>query len=83
MQRDGWRRGGRLGDGGQLRQVRVHAGAVAGDDDGVLGEVDGQRLVEGDRRAVGPRPAPGRPGGKIGRVRIRFGDKGSRRGMSN
>ena len=76
MQRDGRRRGGRLGDGGQQRQVRVHAGAVAGDDDSVLGEVDGQRLIEGDRRAVGPRPAVRASGREVGRVRIRLGHKG-------
>ena len=53
------RRRGRLGDGRQRGQVRVHAGAVTGDDDGVGGQVDVQRLVEGDRRGVGPRLAVG------------------------
>jgi len=35
-----------LGDGRQLRQVRVHARTVAGDDDGVGGQIDIQRLIE-------------------------------------
>ena len=42
-----------------VRQVGVHPRAVTGDDDGVGGEVDVQRLVEGDRRGVGPGPAVG------------------------
>ena len=41
----------------------VHPGTVAGDHDGVGRQVDLQRLVEGDRRRIGPRLAAGRPGG--------------------
>ena len=52
-------RRGRLGDRRQRGQIRVHTRAVPGDDDRVRRQVDVQRLVERDRRGVGPRLAAG------------------------
>ena len=84
VQRVGGRRRGRLGDRRQRGEVRVHTRAVSGDDDGVRGEVDVERLVERHRRRVGPRPAVG-PARRARRTRsvAASGTSGSRSGMSN
>ena len=54
------------------------AGAVPGDHDGVRGQVDVQRLVEGDRRGVGPRGAvrPTRLDRLLGAVRKAADERG-------
>ena len=54
----------------------MHAGSVAGDDNGVRCEVDLQRLVEVDRRGTRPLMAARPPSREIRRIRIRFGHKG-------
>jgi hypothetical protein len=79
VQRVGGVRGGGLGDGRQAGQVRMHAGAVAGDDDGVGGEVDLQRLVERHRRGVGPRLAVGPAGRETDGTRARIFQAGHQR----
>ena len=76
MQRGRRVRGGGLGDRRQVREVGMHPGAMSGDDDGVFGEVDVNRLVKRHRRCVGPR-LPVRPTRReLFRNRIRFGHKG-------
>ena len=70
MQRVARGRRRRLGDRRQMVQVRVHAGAVPGDDHRVGGQVDVQRLVERHRRRVGPRSAAGTALGSVLSARL-------------
>ena len=57
----GFAAGGAVGSAtvGRCARLAVHAGAVAGDDEGVRRQVDVERLVERHRRGVGPRLAVG------------------------
>ncbi len=54
----------------------MHPGAVSGDDDGVFGDVDVNRLVERHRRGVRPRLPVWPAERKLIRIRIRIGHKG-------
>ena len=75
----------RLGDRRQMREVRVHARAVPGDDDGVRGQVDVERLVEASPAACTSTACrrDGPPARTARRARPASGTSGSRSGMSN
>ena len=69
-------RSGRLGDGGQPGQIRMLTSPVSGDDHGVGGEVDAQRLVERHRRGEGPGTAVRPARRHVGGVRVLIGHQG-------